>query len=239
MQRGRRPSSAARRRRRHPAVLAGVRACTPGTSSPAALLWMIYDLVVYASILFGPEHHRREPAAFPPSIFQIETELIFVIPASVLESWFLIDRFGRKPLQVWGFVAGGGGPGRLRRGCGRSSPASALLAFLVYGLLQHRPDRAGPGLRRRHLRRRAGADAHPQRGPVDHRGRRADRRGDQRLRLPARCNGQHRLRRHHVRGWRLCRCSAACSASCWCPRPARARSRRSTSNSCRPSRLRR
>ena len=71
----------------------------------AALLWMVYDLVVYASILFGPDI-IADNLRIPASIFQIENELIFIIPPSVLGSWLMIDQWGRKPLQVWGFLAG-------------------------------------------------------------------------------------------------------------------------------------
>ena len=71
----------------------------------AALLWMVYDLVVYASVLFGPNIIAGN-LHIPASIFQIENELLFIIPASVLGSWLMIDQWGRKPLQVWGFIGG-------------------------------------------------------------------------------------------------------------------------------------
>jgi len=108
----------------------------------AALLWMVYDLVVYASILFGP-NLIAENLHIQPSIFQIESELIFVIPASVLASWFIIDRLGRKPLQVWGFIGGAVVLGIFA--ILRSAAAElALLAFFVYGLFN--VALTGPGL---------------------------------------------------------------------------------------------
>ena len=70
----------------------------------AALLWMIYDLVVYSAILFGPNLIAKG-LGMNGAVFNVLIELVFVVPASVGMSWFLIDRMGRKPLQVWGFAA--------------------------------------------------------------------------------------------------------------------------------------
>ncbi|MEJ0064869.1 MAG: MFS transporter [Caulobacteraceae bacterium] len=108
----------------------------------AALLWMVYDLVVYASILFGPNLIAGN-LHIPASIFQIENELIFIIPASVLGSWLMIDQWGRKPLQVWGFIAGAVVLAIFA--ILRSQFANlALLAFLVFGLFNIAL--TGPGL---------------------------------------------------------------------------------------------
>jgi len=107
-----------------------------------ALLWMLYDLVVYSTILFGPDIIAQN-LGIPASIYQIETELIFVIPASLLMSWFVIDRVGRKPLQVWGFVAGAVILGVFT--WMRATPGvSALAAYVVYGLFNIA--QTGPGL---------------------------------------------------------------------------------------------
>ena len=70
----------------------------------AALLWMIYDLVVYSAILFGPNLIAKG-LGMDGAVFNVLIELVFVVPASVGMSWFMIDRMGRKPLQVWGFAA--------------------------------------------------------------------------------------------------------------------------------------
>ena len=108
----------------------------------AALLWMVYDLVVYASVLFGPNIIAGN-LHIPASIFQIENELLFIIPASVLGSWLMIDQWGRKPLQVWGFIGGAVVLGIFA--ILRSQFASlALLAFLVFGLFNIAL--TGPGL---------------------------------------------------------------------------------------------
>jgi MFS family permease len=108
----------------------------------AALLWMIYDLVVYAAILFGPDIIAQN-LGIPASIYQLETELIFVLPPSILMSWFIIDRFGRKPLQVWGFLAGAVILGIFA--WMRATPGiPALAAYIVFGLFN--VAQTGPGL---------------------------------------------------------------------------------------------
>lgn len=107
-----------------------------------ALLWMFYDLVVYAAILFGP-NIIAENLGIPSAIYQIMTELIFVLPASILGSWFLIDRVGRKPLQVWGFLSGAAVLALFT--WMRATPGvSALASYIVYGLFN--VAQTGPGL---------------------------------------------------------------------------------------------
>jgi MFS family permease len=107
-----------------------------------ALLWLLYDLVVYAAILFGPDIIAQN-LGIPASIYQIETELIFVIPPSILMSWFIIDRIGRKPLQVWGFLAGAAILGVFA--WMRATPGiPALFAYIVFGLFNIA--QTGPGL---------------------------------------------------------------------------------------------
>jgi hypothetical protein len=118
-----------------------------------ALLWMLYDLVVYSTVLFGPDIIAQN-LGIPASIYQIETELIFVIPPSILMSWFLLDRFGRKPVQVWGFVAGAvtlGVFAWMRSAQGASvlsaymtAGALALVSYIVYGFFNIA--QTGPGL---------------------------------------------------------------------------------------------
>jgi len=108
----------------------------------AALLWMIYDLVVYGSILFGPSLIAQS-MGLQAVTFSLLFDIIFVLPASVLLSIFVIDRIGRKPLQVWGFLVGAilVGIFALMQGGLLAMP---LLAFTVYGLFG--VAQTGPGL---------------------------------------------------------------------------------------------
>jgi MFS family permease len=108
----------------------------------AALLWMIYDLVVYASILFGPSLIATSLGLGPVS-FSLILQIVFVLPASVLLSVFVIDRIGRKPLQVWGFLIGS-----VLLGIFAVMQSSLMvmptIAFIVYGLFN--VAETGPGL---------------------------------------------------------------------------------------------
>ncbi len=108
----------------------------------AALLWMVYDLVVYASILFGPSLIAQSLGLGPVS-FSLIIQLVFTLPPAILMSLFLIDQVGRKPLQVWGFAA-----------CAATVGAFALMqdellrrpivAFIVFGLFNVAA--CGPGI---------------------------------------------------------------------------------------------
>jgi len=108
----------------------------------AALLWMMYDLVVYVFILFGPSLIAKS-LGMAPTTFAFLTQVLFVLPASVLGSLFVIDRFGRKPLQGWGFL-GGAGLLAVFALMQHQLLAAPILAFAVYGLLN--VAMTGPGL---------------------------------------------------------------------------------------------
>ena len=108
----------------------------------AALLWMIYDLVVYVFILFGPNLIAKT-IGMGAAKFSLLTQIVFVLPASVLGSLFVIDHVGRKPLQAWGFVGGAVllGVFALMQ---HQLLAAPILAFSIYGLLNIAM--TGPGL---------------------------------------------------------------------------------------------
>ena len=108
----------------------------------AALLWMIYDLVVYVFILFGPNLIAKS-LGMGPVTFALLTQVLYVLPASVLGSLFIIDRFGRKPLQGWGFLGGAVVLGVFAL-MQHQLLAMPILAFAVYGLLNIAM--TGPGL---------------------------------------------------------------------------------------------
>jgi MFS family permease len=108
----------------------------------ASLLWMIYDLVVYAGILFGPSLIAGS-LGLAPVTFSLLLDVIFILPASVLLSIFVIDAIGRKPLQVWGFLTGAIMVGVFALMQNRLL-AMPELAFVVYGL--YNVAQTGPGL---------------------------------------------------------------------------------------------
>lgn len=108
----------------------------------AALLWMIYDLVVYAAILFGPSLIAKS-LGLGPVAFSLILQIVFVLPASALLSIFVIDQVGRKPLQVWGFLIGAVLVGVFAL-MQHQLLAMPVLAFLVFGLFN--VAETGPGL---------------------------------------------------------------------------------------------
>ncbi len=108
----------------------------------AALLWMIYDLVVYAGILFGPSLIAHSLSLSAVS-FTLIIQTVFVLPPSILFSIFLIDRFGRKPLQVWGFLIGAVLIGIFAL-MQHQLLAMPILALIVFGLFN--VAETGPGL---------------------------------------------------------------------------------------------
>jgi MFS family permease len=108
----------------------------------AALLWMLYDLVVYAVILFGPSLIGKS-LGLEPVTFSLLLQIIFVLPASVLLSVFVIDQVGRKPLQAWGFLIGAVLVtifGLMQK----ELLTMPILAFVVFGLFN--VAETGPGL---------------------------------------------------------------------------------------------
>jgi hypothetical protein len=68
----------------------------------AALLWLLFDIVVYSSILFGPSLIAKG-LGLTPTTFSLISSFVFVIPGALI-GVALIDRIGRKQLQTWGFV---------------------------------------------------------------------------------------------------------------------------------------
>jgi MFS family permease len=69
----------------------------------SALLWMLFDIVVYSGILFGPSLIARG-LGVPPAIFSLLMSLVFILPTSLFLSFFALDRLGRKPTQAIGMV---------------------------------------------------------------------------------------------------------------------------------------
>jgi MFS family permease len=70
----------------------------------AALLWMLFDIVIYSGILFGPSLIAKS-LGLGPIEFSLLMAVVFSIPSTLYYAFFGLDKFGRKPLQVTGFVA--------------------------------------------------------------------------------------------------------------------------------------
>ena len=70
----------------------------------AALLWMLFDIVIYSGILFGPSLIAKS-LGLGPIEFSLLMAVVFSIPSTLYYAFFGLDKFGRKPLQVAGFVA--------------------------------------------------------------------------------------------------------------------------------------
>lgn len=71
----------------------------------ACSLWFLFDMVAYAGILFGPSLIAKG-LGLNPGEFQFLIEFLFVIPGGLI-ALSLIDRKGRRPLQIGGFIGMG------------------------------------------------------------------------------------------------------------------------------------
>ncbi|HUB13425.1 MAG TPA: MFS transporter [Acetobacteraceae bacterium] len=101
----------------------------------AALLWLLFDIVVYSGILFGPSLIAKG-LGLAPTTFSLITSFVFVIPGALI-GVSMIDRIGRKQLQFWGFV---GAAIMLalfawRRDEAMAAPALGMLLFGLYSLM--------------------------------------------------------------------------------------------------------
>jgi MFS family permease len=97
----------------------------------AALLWLLFDIVVYSGILFGPSLFAKG-LGLAPATFALISSLVFVIPGALIGVG-LIDRIGRKRLQTLGFL---GAAVMLALFAGLHAQAMAMPAFgmLLFGL---------------------------------------------------------------------------------------------------------
>jgi Sugar (and other) transporter. len=69
----------------------------------AALLWFLFDIVIYSGILFGPSLIAKS-LGLGPVEFTLLMSIIFSLPSAFVYANYGLDRWGRKPIQVWGFV---------------------------------------------------------------------------------------------------------------------------------------
>ncbi|MCG3109572.1 putative sialic acid transporter [Metallosphaera sp. J1] len=109
----------------------------------AIILWFLFDIVAYSGILFGPSIIANS-LGINSGVFQLLIEGGFTVPGGII-ALSLIDRVGRKPLQVIGFVVMAIS---LVSFAFYKSYAGAtfspVLAFFLYGL-QNLGSQAGPG----------------------------------------------------------------------------------------------
>ncbi|EZQ09963.1 MFS transporter [Candidatus Acidianus copahuensis] len=109
----------------------------------ACVLWFLFDIVAYSSILFGPSLIAKG-LGINPGIFQLLIEALFVVPGGMIALTF-IDRIGRRPLQIIGFIGMGLSLASFALYKDLSGAAfSASIAFVLYAL-QHVASQSGPG----------------------------------------------------------------------------------------------
>ncbi len=101
----------------------------------AALLWLLFDIVVYSGILFGPSL-IAQGLGLAPTTFSLITSFVFVIPGALL-GVAMIDRIGRKQLQTWGFIGAAILLGLFAglHDAAMAMPALGMLLFGLYSLL--------------------------------------------------------------------------------------------------------
>jgi MFS family permease len=71
----------------------------------AAALWLVYDVVIYSGVLFGPSVIAHGLGTTPDH-FTLVVYGLFTIPGAIVGS-LVIDRLGRRALMALGFVFGG------------------------------------------------------------------------------------------------------------------------------------
>jgi MFS family permease len=100
----------------------------------AALLWMLFDIVVYSGILFGPSLIAKG-LGLSPTVFSLISSIVFVIPGALIGT-LLIDRLGRKQLQAGGFVLAAAMLGlfAVLHERAMAVPAFGMLLFGLYSL---------------------------------------------------------------------------------------------------------
>ncbi len=106
----------------------------------AASLWFLFDLSAYTGILFGPTAIAKSVGINNPAIFSFITEFAFTVPGGLL-ALATIDRIGRRPMQILGFI---GMAGSLMSFSFFKALLPPFLALTVYGMYDFFMQ-AGPG----------------------------------------------------------------------------------------------
>lgn len=97
----------------------------------AAVLWMMFDIVVYSGILFGPSLIAKG-LGLQPAVFSLLMSLVFIMPTALCLSLFALDRFGRKPIQAIGMLMSAAMLG-LFAFLQKDIAAAPVLGLIVYG----------------------------------------------------------------------------------------------------------
>lgn len=69
----------------------------------AAVLWGLFDVVVYSGILFGPSL-IAQGLGVQPVVFSLLMSLGVIVPTALALSLFALDRVGRKPIYAIGMI---------------------------------------------------------------------------------------------------------------------------------------
>jgi len=105
----------------------------------AAALWMVYDIVVYSAVLFGPSVIAAGIGT-TAAIFTLVVYGAFNVPSG-LAGAMLIDRIGRKKLMAGGFALAGLALFAFAPHMGHAAPLVGFLLFGAYAVSM----RGGPG----------------------------------------------------------------------------------------------
>ncbi|WP_283770859.1 MFS transporter [Acidocella sp. C78] len=92
----------------------------------------MFDIVIYSGILFGPSLIAKS-LGMGPIEFSLVMQAAFGIPSALFYAFRVLDRVGRKPLQVWGFV-GAAAMLVLFAVLKQNLASLPLLGLIVYGL---------------------------------------------------------------------------------------------------------
>jgi Sugar (and other) transporter len=98
----------------------------------SAVLWMLFDIVVYSGILFGPSLIAKG-LGVDPAIFSLLMSIVFILPTALVLSLYALDRLGRKPTQAIGMIMAAVMLG-IFAGFHDQLTAAPALGLIVFGL---------------------------------------------------------------------------------------------------------